>query len=59
MEQKTAAAGSSRFEVRRDNRILARTDSSACIPDRKRRDELRRAGYKLFLDGKLWKEGKA
>ena len=49
----------SRFEVIRDGRVVARTDHDECIPDRKRRDDLRRAGYKLILDGKVWREGKA
>ena len=49
----------SRFEVRRDGVTKARTDSSACIPDRATRESMRKAGYQLYLDGRLWKEGRA
>lgn len=47
-----------RFEVRRDNRVMACTEHKECIPPRERRDELRKAGYRLYLDGKIWKENK-
>lgn len=47
-----------RFEVRRDGRVMAWTEHRECIPNRERRDELRRAGYRLLLDGKTWKEGR-
>ena len=30
----------------------------SCYPDRARRDELRKAGYKLYLGGKLFREEK-
>lgn len=45
-----------RFEVRRNGAVLASTEYVACYPDRQRRDELRKAGYKLYLGGKLFKE---
>ena len=45
-----------RFEVQRDGRVMAWTEHKECIPPRERRDELRKAGYRLFLDGKIWKE---
>ena len=47
-----------RFDVRRDGRVMACTEHKECIPPRERRDELRKAGYRLFLDGKIWKENK-
>ena len=47
------------FEVMRGDKVMAWTAARVCIPERKLRDELRKAGYRLFLDGKLWKEGKA
>lgn len=47
-----------RFEVRRNGVVLASTEYPACYPDRQRRDELRKAGYKLYLGGKLFKEAK-
>lgn len=48
-----------RLEIRRDGKVMAWTEDRACFLDRKRRDELRKAGYKIYLAGKLWKEGKA
>ena len=47
-----------RFEVRRNGSVLASTEYPACYPDRQRRDELRKAGYKLYLGGKPYKEAK-
>ena len=47
------------FEVMRGDKVMAWTAARVCIPERKLRDELRKAGYRLFLNGKLWKEGKA
>lgn len=46
------------FEVRRNGAVMASTIYPACYPDRERRDELRKAGYKLYLGGKLFKEKK-
>ena len=45
-----------RFEVRRNGVVLASTEYISCYPNRQRRDELRKAGYKLYLGGKLFKE---
>ena len=47
-----------RFDVRRDGIVLAHTDYPSCYPDRARRDELRKAGYKLYLGGKVFREEK-
>ena len=47
-----------RFEVRRNGAVLASTEYVACYPDRQRREELRKAGYRLYLGGKLFKEEK-
>ena len=47
-----------RFEVKRNGVVLASTEYVACYPDRQRRDELRKAGYKLYLGGKPFKEEK-
>ena len=46
------------FEVRRDGKVLAQTEYPSCYPDRERRDQLRKAGYKLYLGGKLFREKK-
>ena len=37
---------------------MAQTDYPSCYPDRARRDELRKAGYKLYLGGKVFREEK-
>ena len=47
-----------RFEVRRDGVVLYHTDYPLCYPDRERRDQLRKAGYKLYLGGKVFREDK-
>jgi hypothetical protein len=47
-----------RFEVRKDKRVMAYTEYEQCIPSKERRNELRKAGYKLYLDGKVWNERK-
>lgn len=48
-----------RFEVRNANgAVMAQTDYPSCYPDRARRDELRKAGYKLYLGGKVFREEK-
>ena len=48
-----------RFEVRNSQgAVMAQTDYPSCYPDRARRDELRKAGYKLYLGGKVFREEK-
>ena len=48
-----------RFEVRNaQGAIMAQTEYPSCYPDRARRDELRKAGYKLYLGGKVFREEK-
>lgn len=47
------------FEVRNAyGAVLAQTEYPSCYPDRERRDELRQAGYKLYLGGKVFREEK-
>lgn len=47
-----------KFEVRRDNRVIMQTEQEICVPDRAERDILRKAGLKLYKDGKVFKEAK-
>lgn len=54
----TADLPGERLEVRRDGRVVAYTEYASCYPARERRDELRKAGYKLYLGGKVFREGK-
>lgn len=47
------------FEVRNAHgAVMAQTEYPSCYPDRARREELRKAGYKLYLDGKVFREEK-
>lgn len=45
-----------KFEVKKDGVVKMHTDEEACIPDKAIRDCMRRAGYKLYLGGKIYKE---
>ena len=58
VDEATLMQTGERFEVRRNGVVLASTIYPACYPDRERRDELRKAGYKLYLGGKIYKEPK-
>ena len=44
------------FEVKKNNKTVMQTIEENCIPDKGTRDDMRRAGYKLYLDGKIYKE---
>lgn len=44
------------FEVKRDGVTKFKTEYPSCYPDRERRDELRKAGFKLYLGGKMFRE---
>lgn len=44
------------FEVKKNNKTVMQTIEENCIPDKEIRDDMRRAGYKLYLDGKIYKE---
>lgn len=47
-----------RFEVRdRKGRTVFQTEHKECIPDRKTRKSMKEHEYKLFLNGKPYKEG--
>lgn len=45
-----------RFEVKKDGRTVMQTTERNCIPNKSDREDMRRAGYKLYLDGKIFKE---
>ncbi len=47
-----------KFEVKKDGRTVMQTIEERCIPDKGTRDDLKKAGYKLFLDGKVFKEAR-
>lgn len=47
-----------KFEVKKNGRVVMQTTEKTCIPNRETRECLRRAGYKLYLDGKIYKEVK-
>lgn len=46
------------FEIKRDGILMYQTEYPSCYPDRERRDQLRKAGYKLYLGGKMYRETK-
>lgn len=46
------------FEVKRDGATKFKTEYPSCYPSKERRDELRKAGYKLYLGGKMYREAK-
>lgn len=46
------------FEVKRDGVTKFKTEYLSCYPNKERRDELRNAGYKLYLGGKIYREAK-
>ena len=58
IDESVLMATGERFEVKRDGVALASTIYPACYPNRERRDQLRKAGYKLYLGGKVYKEKK-
>ena len=45
-----------RFEVKKNDKVFMSTIEENCIPAKEERDDMRRAGYKLYLDGKILKE---
>ena len=47
-----------KFEVKRNGVVVFSTEYKSCIPDKDERDALRKSGHKLYLDGKLYTEGK-
>ena len=47
-----------KFEVKKDGRVVMQTIEESCIPDKETREYMRRAGYKLYLDGRIFKEKK-
>ena len=45
-------------EIRKDNRVVWWTQHECCFPSPEKRKSLKSAGYKLYKDGKLWREEK-
>lgn len=44
-----------KFEVRRNDKIVMQTSQDSCVPNKEFRDRLRKSGYKLYKDGKIFK----
>jgi len=44
------------FEVKKDGKVYMSTKSEKCIPDKETRKQMRAAGYKLYKDGKVFKD---
>ena len=45
-----------KFEVRDGKFIKMSTEHEECIYDKQTRAQIRKAGLKIYKDGKLWKE---
>ena len=46
-------------EIRnQQGRVVWHTEYESCLPSLEKRKQLRAAGYKLYRDGKVWKEEK-
>ena len=45
-----------KFEVKLNSITKFSTTYESCIPDKETRAAMRKAGYKLFKDGKVYKE---
>ena len=48
-----------KFEVRKGKTVYMQTTDESCIPDKETRADMRRAGYTLYKDGKVFKETKS
>ena len=45
-----------KYEVKDGKIIKMQTEHEECIYDKKTRVQIRKAGLKIYKDGKLWKE---
>ena len=45
-------------EIRKDGRTVWWTEHESCLPSMEKRKSLKAAGYKIYKDGKLWREEK-
>lgn len=43
------------IEVKKEGKTYFRTDSKECIPDKEDLISMKKAGYKLYMNGKIWK----
>lgn len=46
------------FEVRKNGKTLQYTDDRKSIPTEKVLREIKNAGYKVYVNGKVWKDTK-
>lgn len=44
------------FEVRKDGKLYMSTEYKECIPEERILKSMKSAGYKPYINGKLWKE---
>ena len=45
-----------KFEVKQDGIVKMSTEHEECMYDKHTRAQIRKAGLKIYKDGKLWKE---
>lgn len=48
--------GMAKYEVRDGKIIKMQTEQEECIYDKQTRNQIRKAGLKIYKDGKLWKD---
>ena len=44
-----------RLEVRRDGQVFMWTNDPSCYPDASAQRSMRGAGYKIYMDGRIWR----
>lgn len=44
------------FEVKKDGKTYISTDSKDAIPEKNVLREMKKSGYKIYINGKLWRD---
>lgn len=44
------------IEVKKDGKTYFQTDYKECIPPNEILKQMKKSGYKVYLNGKIWKE---
>lgn len=44
------------YEIKKDGVLKMSTDSLKCLYDKKTRDTMRKVGYKIYKDGKVFRD---
>lgn len=46
------------FEVKKNGKIYFQTDYKECTPDTGILKSMKKSGYKVYYNGRMWKDGK-